>query len=125
MSGEFTLVMERAEWVQHAACRGVDTNLFFADRGESTKEAKAICAGCPVREECLTFSINNGEHFGVWGGLAEHQRRRLRRKLNGAEERSVDPREPRLPCPHCPAVLSGYGYGSHVASHRRAIQRAS
>lgn len=123
--GEFTLIMERAEWVRHAACRGVDTAKFFTERGESTAEAKAVCAGCPVREECLTYAINNGEKAGVWGGLSPQERRRLRRKINGTEEPRVDPREPRLQCPHCPAMLSSYGYGNHMAAHRRTRQRGA
>jgi transcription factor WhiB len=51
------------------ACRSADPALFFPDPGESDREAKAICAACPVRAECLTVAVANGERYGVWGGV--------------------------------------------------------
>jgi len=70
----------RPAWHQHGACRGADPNLFFPARGESVKEAKAVCARCPVRAECLEYALTNQEKFGVWGGLSERERRQLRRQ---------------------------------------------
>jgi len=66
------------EWHRHANCVGVDPDLFFPVRGESTREAKAVCAGCAVRAECLEHAV--GEHFGVWGGTSERERRRIRKQ---------------------------------------------
>jgi WhiB family redox-sensing transcriptional regulator len=68
-------------WQLRAACRGSDTDLFFPERGESSKEAKAVCAICPVRQQCLDFAISEVEHYGIWGGLSERERRELRRQL--------------------------------------------
>ena len=65
-------------WREHAACLGADTDLWYPERGERTAEAKAVCAACPVRAECLAFALDNGEKFGVWGGKSERQRRRMR-----------------------------------------------
>jgi WhiB family redox-sensing transcriptional regulator len=62
------------------ACKGTDPDLFFPERGESTREAKGVCRGCSVRSDCLEFSLRNGEKFGIWGGLSERERRRLRRQ---------------------------------------------
>ena len=70
----------RPAWHQHGACRGADPNLFFPARGESVKEAKAVCARCPVRAECLEYALTNQEKFGIWGGLSERERRQLRRQ---------------------------------------------
>lgn len=67
------------EWTIHAACAGLDPNLFFTERGESTREVKAVCATCPVCEECLDYALTNGEKYGVWGGKSERERRRMRR----------------------------------------------
>jgi WhiB family redox-sensing transcriptional regulator len=67
------------DWFGSAACRGIDADLFFPERGQSVGTATAICRGCPVRVECLAFSMTSGEKFGIWGGLAERPRRRLRR----------------------------------------------
>lgn len=68
-------------WVARANCRGVDVDLFFPERGASTQEAKEVCRGCRVCEDCLVFALANGEKFGIWGGLSERERRRVRRAL--------------------------------------------
>lgn len=66
-------------WQGRANCMGVDPELFFPERGSSTREAKEVCRGCVVREDCLEFAITNGEKFGIWGGMSERERRRVRR----------------------------------------------
>ena len=67
-------------WQDHANCLGVDPDLFFPERGASTREAKEVCRGCVVRDDCLEFALQNGEKFGIWGGLSERERRRIRRQ---------------------------------------------
>ena len=67
-------------WKARANCAGLDPDLFFPERGASMKEAKAVCRGCVVREECLEYALVNGEKFGLWGGLSERERRRIRRQ---------------------------------------------
>ncbi|MDA8313969.1 MAG: WhiB family transcriptional regulator [Actinomycetota bacterium] len=71
----------RADWIEQANCRGVDPELFFPARGEPTRDAKALCKGCVVREECLDYALAHGERWGIWGGTTERDRRRLRRSL--------------------------------------------
>ncbi len=66
-------------WQKKANCRGVNPNLFYPERGVSTSEAKAVCAGCQVKEECLEFAVQRGEKFGIWGGMSERERRKIRR----------------------------------------------
>lgn len=66
-------------WHILAACRGMDPDLFFPERGASTREAKAICTACPVRVDCLAQAFTTGERHGIWGGLSERQRRTTRR----------------------------------------------
>lgn len=71
-------------WRSAAACRDVDTNLFFpaGDKGPAARQieaAKAVCRACPVREECLAFAMAFYQEFGIWGGLTEDERRSLRR----------------------------------------------
>ena len=68
-----------SSWQDFANCLGVDPDLFFPERGASTREAKEVCRGCVVREECLEFALANGEKFGIWGGMSERERRRIRR----------------------------------------------
>lgn len=73
------------EWQGRSACRTADPELFFPEAdSRSTHEAKRICAGCPVRVECLTAAIANREDHGVWGGLTERERRRALAKAGEA-----------------------------------------
>jgi WhiB family redox-sensing transcriptional regulator len=67
-------------WQDQANCLGVDPDLFFPERGASTREAKEVCRGCIVRADCLEYALSNGEKFGIWGGLSERERRKLRRQ---------------------------------------------
>lgn len=70
--------MDAASWRDDAACRGIDTEAFYPVQGESDGPAKAVCARCPVRGECLTESFEH-RSFGVWGGMNRDQRDRVRR----------------------------------------------
>lgn len=76
---ELRALIDRPTWMEQAECRGL-TSLFFTGRGESTNEAKDVCATCPVRAQCEAFAIESGELFGVWGGKTERQLRHLRRR---------------------------------------------
>jgi len=67
-------------WQERANCLGVDPDLFFPERGASTKEAKSVCHGCEVKMECLEYALRHGEKFGIWGGMSERERRRIRRQ---------------------------------------------
>ncbi|GAA3948072.1 WhiB family transcriptional regulator [Microbacterium soli] len=67
-------------WMQWASCADVDPDAFFPEKGGSTKDAKSICAGCAVQAECLEYALQHDERFGIWGGLSERERRRLKGK---------------------------------------------
>ena len=71
---------EGRRWQERANCLGVDPDLFFPERGASTREAKGVCRGCEVRTECLEYALDHGEKIGIWGGLSERERRRVRRQ---------------------------------------------
>lgn len=75
---------DETPWQERGLCAQVDTELWFPDKGGSTKEAKKICLGCEVRLQCLDFALDHDERFGVWGGLSERERRKLKR-ASGAE----------------------------------------
>ncbi len=74
------LAVDLLSWQDFANCRGADADLFFPERGASTRKAKAICAACQVQEECLEYAITEGEKFGIWGGLSERERRKIRKQ---------------------------------------------
>jgi WhiB family redox-sensing transcriptional regulator len=67
------------EWMGDALCAQVDTELFFPEKGASSREARKVCKSCPVRKECLEFSVKTGQRFGVWGGQSERERRKIKR----------------------------------------------
>ncbi len=69
-----------SRWQELANCRGLDPDLFYPDRGASTKDAKRVCSVCEVREVCLDYAIYGGEKFGIWGGKSERERREIRRE---------------------------------------------
>ncbi|MBG7704660.1 WhiB family transcriptional regulator [Streptomyces sp. MC1] len=73
------------DWRHYAVCRGEDPDLFFpiGDTGPvllQVREAKAVCARCPVIERCLQWALESGQDFGVWGGLSEAERRSMKRR---------------------------------------------
>ena len=72
---------EEPGWQEQALCAQTDPEAFFPEKGGSTREAKRICSGCEVRAECLEYALSNDERFGIWGGLSERERRRLRRAV--------------------------------------------
>ncbi len=80
-------------WQDFANCLGVDPDLFFPERGASTREAKECCKGCVVREDCLEYALANGEKFGIWGGLSERERRRIRRQRAMARRTALEAEE--------------------------------
>ena len=65
-------------WRLDALCAETDPEAFFPEKGGSTREAKRVCVGCDVRAECLEYALASDERFGIWGGLSERERRRLR-----------------------------------------------
>ncbi|MCW2288808.1 transcription factor WhiB [Leucobacter luti] len=71
---------EALAWQTDALCAQTDPEAFFPEKGGSTREAKRICDTCEVRSECLDYALENDERFGIWGGLSERERRRLRRE---------------------------------------------
>ena len=84
LAGLQALLEVDLSWQDDGACLGADPDLFFPERGESTREAKEICRGCDVREVCLEYALTAGEKFGIWGGLSERERRRIRRSRRRA-----------------------------------------
>ncbi|GEL95154.1 WhiB family transcriptional regulator [Cellulomonas composti] len=68
-------------WQDRALCAQTDPEAFFPEKGGSTREAKKVCTGCDVRSECLDYALANDERFGIWGGLSERERRKLKRRV--------------------------------------------
>lgn len=73
-------------WQDRALCAETDPEAFFPEKGGSTQEAKRVCRGCDVRAECLEYALGNDERFGIWGGLSERERRRLKRAADDAAQ---------------------------------------
>ena len=81
--GIFSLMEDETEepsWQERALCAQTDPEAFFPEKGGSTREAKRVCGSCEVRAECLGYALEHDERFGIWGGLSERERRRLKRQ---------------------------------------------
>ena len=78
-------------WQDFAECQYTDPEVFFPEKGGSARAAKQICRSCEVRAECLEYALVNGERSGIWGGLSERERRRVKRIVT-----AVTSRAPRL-----------------------------
>ena len=72
--------VETDQWQDRALCAQTDPEAFFPEKGGSTREAKKVCRGCEVRVECLEYALEHDERFGIWGGLSERERRRMKRE---------------------------------------------
>jgi WhiB family redox-sensing transcriptional regulator len=71
---------DEQDWQERALCAQTDPEAFFPEKGGSTREAKRICLGCEVRSECLEYALAHDERFGIWGGLSERERRKLKKR---------------------------------------------
>jgi len=71
---------EENGWQERALCAQTDPEAFFPEKGGSTREAKRVCLTCDVRGECLDYALQNDERFGIWGGLSERERRKLKKR---------------------------------------------
>jgi WhiB family redox-sensing transcriptional regulator len=69
-------------WQERALCAQTDPEAFFPEKGGSTREAKRVCLSCDVRSECLDYALHNDERFGIWGGLSERERRKLKKRVS-------------------------------------------
>lgn len=83
LSVDEILDLVHGAWMADAKCRGADRLLFYPpenSRGDAPtyyKQGKAICAACPVQEQCLRISLLNGEQHGLWGGLTPRERNKV------------------------------------------------
>lgn len=68
------------DWQERALCAQTDPEAFFPEKGGSTREAKRICQGCEVKDDCLEYALAHDERFGIWGGLSERERRKLKKR---------------------------------------------
>ena len=99
-------------WADQALCAQADPEVFFPDKGGSTRQAKATCAACFVQAECLDWALTTNERFGIWGGLSERERRAISAGTVTA-------------CPDCGDIFYGAGYNTHQRTHRNTERTVS
>jgi WhiB family redox-sensing transcriptional regulator len=90
-----TAAENNSGWRESAACASVDADLFFPvphTNGwkKQTKEAKAVCAACPVKQLCLDWALDTAQPAGIWGGKSELERRALRGLPESQKQRCLD-----------------------------------
>lgn len=122
-------------WVDDANCRGLPAELFHPPRGSARQaaDAKRVCAGCTVRAQCLLFAIETNEEHGIWGGLSERERRRLRSSLPrwarcercGNRFRKTHGRQRYCPAGECPAATATHQPVRSWAERRRTKRGAA
>jgi hypothetical protein len=86
---DHVIAIERPEWQEDSACKGVeDPSIFFPSPGdtEALRAAKGICAGCPVLFPCLEYALANNERYGIWGGKSTRERLLILRAKRMLEE---------------------------------------
>lgn len=76
---EHPLETDPLAWSRFARCDSADPDLFFPPDGADNRLAKSICTSCPVRRQCLDYALETKQKYGIWGGMTEAQRRRIRR----------------------------------------------
>lgn len=110
-------------WQQEGLCRGKDVNLWYPRRGESPvkiAEAKAFCKQCPIRQKCLDYALWHHEQHGIWGGLTEFERRKIRSDLGIRPGPSVRTSVARMREPVNTEMCGTYaGWGRHMRAHER------
>lgn len=123
------LLGEDNAWMVDALCAQTDPEAFYPEKGGSTRDAKATCNGspatrarpatpaCPVKDQCLLYALDNDERFGIWGGLSERERRKLRKRDMKA-------------CVDCPTMIpagksTSPRCGPCRVAHRAATKTAS
>lgn len=77
--GDLLGIANREPWQDQALCAQVDPEIFFPDKSGSARQAKAICATCPVQTRCLEFALERNERYGVFGGMTERERQELKK----------------------------------------------
>lgn len=77
----FVRLVQAESWMQRGTCNveSIPNEVFFPSRGEDVRLAQRICARCPVSDACLDFALRSGENHGVWGGISERGRKRIRK----------------------------------------------
>jgi len=70
-------------WADLASCRSLSPELFFPETANDEDAAKAVCAGCPVRLDCMEHALAASEPYGIWGGMTLRERRLERRARRG------------------------------------------
>jgi WhiB family transcriptional regulator, redox-sensing transcriptional regulator len=78
------MILTRYDWRAEGACLSADPDLFFpisatGSSGSQIAQAKAVCAACTVRQECMGFALDHSDVQGIWGGTTDDERRKLRR----------------------------------------------
>lgn len=96
---EHTIERESMAWSAYGGCASADPDLFFPEPGADTAPAREICRSCPVRRMCLDYALETRQKFGIWGGMTENQRRRLRRDRDDHPARTVTKQAAAVPVP--------------------------
>lgn len=87
------LIADDRDWIDRALCAQTDPEIFYPDKGGTTRPAKAVCARCEVRAECLQEALDTGDEHGIRGGLSPRERRNraIPRTIQLLREHNLEP----------------------------------
>ncbi|MGH3876502.1 MAG: WhiB family transcriptional regulator [Actinophytocola sp.] len=80
---------DNTDWMRAGLCAQTDPEEFFPGKGSDVRAAKAVCAGCPVIDQCRAYALGRSDLSGIWGGTSERERKMLRRQASAASDRQV------------------------------------
>lgn len=76
---------DKKYWREYAACKGMDTDMFFPERGDNkslVREARKVCSNCDVRKHCLDYALTiPDDRYGIFGGFTNTERMIIRRLM--------------------------------------------
>ncbi len=103
------------DWRDDARCAGTGPELFFSERGDNAglELARKVCMDCPVRLDCLEYALEAGERWGMWGGLSERQRKRVRALRDRRKPVDLTPRPEVVVCVTCGGSVRRYAGKNH------------
>ena len=77
---DFINMGNERKWMDDAACRETDPDLFYPESAVANKDAKKVCQTCSVVTQCLEYALDHPEEWGIWGGTSQEERKVMRRR---------------------------------------------
>lgn len=98
-------IVDDTAWMDEALCAQIGGDVFHPENGEGFEEARAACALCPVRQQCLDYATEHDIRYGVWGGAPHRERAGRRKQADRAYRAAGATYAPRAVCGYCGTMV--------------------